>query len=602
MPTLAPRKIKVWLLAACAGSLVVLLHNFAIPLLPEVRIAIPTNSIQPETTGHVSHAYASPIAAKLGASPNDHCIVALFEDGQPLPTHRTDENAIRNNGHGLYLIRNGRLIFSASDNTDPRTNGRDYDAYYTPLRSRSIGCAAAVIFAAVTVGLYRLNRRTSPPAVSIASVATEAAPRRFKLHLAGAAFLLLVGLYVSTGTLSPYAHNAPPHVDPASGYLYNLDHVHFKVLFQFLDGADRSVWDGALFLRRILFPVLAYPFMKLWGFEIGGTLASLLLNVSGFIAFILIVRRFTGERAAVFAAWLLALYPGAAYWGGLPYVYSTIFPFSLLLTGGLLALHRGNSPARVAVISLLMGIAYLGYDLVFYFLPASILLLLWRRQVVSAVLSGACQVIPLLAWLMFLRHGLGQSLTNSNSATFDIVLKAYLHPGDLARWWEIAQAAPGIGLSVFFASNFIFLPAVFLLLLAVNAVTSRIVLHPVESVLLAVAAALFFFNHLAPDYAGPWQMRGTWISRLYQPIFPALVLFAARWFQGLPPLAPAPRFSLAAILLAAGIGNALIVFGPLLFNPLALSETAFFSFYDCGANPAGYEQNLQQHGRRPLGF
>jgi hypothetical protein len=137
-------------------------------------------------------------------------------------------------------------------------------------------------------------------------------------------------------------------VNPTTGYLYNADHAHFKVLFDFVNGADRKVWDHAIFLRRVLYPVLAWPFMRLAGFEIGGTIASLWLNVAGLAFFICRLRRHVGDRGAIFAAWLLALYPGAAYWGGMPYPYAFIFPGSLLAMICLLEIGSakvGNSPA-----------------------------------------------------------------------------------------------------------------------------------------------------------------------------------------------------------------------------------------------------------------
>ena len=132
--------------------------------------------------------------------------------------------------------------------------------------------------------------------------------------------LFLAGLYCCTGSLTPYAITTIPHAAKASTYLYNPDHIHFQALFNFVDGRDRSTWDHALLLRRILYNVLAYPFMKLGGWEVGGTIASLTFNLAAFVAFVLGVRRRVGERGAILAAWLLALYPGAGYWAGLPYL------------------------------------------------------------------------------------------------------------------------------------------------------------------------------------------------------------------------------------------------------------------------------------------
>ncbi|MBC7369565.1 MAG: hypothetical protein H7343_22580, partial [Undibacterium sp.] len=230
--------------------------------------------------------------------------------------------------------------------------------------------------------------------------------------------------------------------------------------------------------------------MKIWGFEIGGAIGSLVINTAAFVVFLGLLRRFIGTRGTIFAGWLLALYPGAAYWGGLPYVYSIIFPACLLLTVGLLALRATDSLARTAWVSLLMGVAYLGYDLIVFFLPVSLFVLIARRRWSAAGLAALCQIAPLAIWLYFLSHYLHQNLNNSNSAVFGVVLNSYLHvTSDLAGWWRIAQPAPGIALNTFFGSGFFFLPALFLLVLAVNAVTARIRFTSVEVGLLGLGAA-----------------------------------------------------------------------------------------------------------------
>jgi hypothetical protein len=54
----------------------------------------------------------------------------LFEDGKPLQPHQAHE-LIRREGLGRFSHWGGRgLIFSSSDNTDPRTNGREYKVVY----------------------------------------------------------------------------------------------------------------------------------------------------------------------------------------------------------------------------------------------------------------------------------------------------------------------------------------------------------------------------------------------------------------------------------------------------------------------------------------
>ncbi|NEU94839.1 hypothetical protein FNJ47_03110 [Bradyrhizobium sp. UFLA 03-164] len=56
----------------------------------------------------------------------------LYEDNKPLGPSNSDPQAISANGHGLYKLYREpdetapTLMFSASDNTDPNTNGRKY--------------------------------------------------------------------------------------------------------------------------------------------------------------------------------------------------------------------------------------------------------------------------------------------------------------------------------------------------------------------------------------------------------------------------------------------------------------------------------------------
>jgi hypothetical protein len=149
-----------------------------------------------------------------------------------------------------------------------------------------------------------------------------------------------------------------------------------------------------------------------------------------------------------------------------------------------------------------------------------------------------------------------------------------------------------------------FLPLIFLALVAVNALTSRIRLTVVEGALIAATVALFLFCNAAPPYVTAWPMRGTWLSRIYQPSVPIFLLFAARWAEALPPLPALTRRALLAGGVACGVGCALVVFGPILGNPRGISEECFYRFYDTVVQTQRdvYERTLTQHGRRPLGF
>ncbi|HVT73217.1 MAG TPA: hypothetical protein VHD61_08780, partial [Lacunisphaera sp.] len=412
------------------------------------------------------------------------------------------------------------------------------------------------------------------------------------------------GLYCNTGTLAPYAITYAPYVDPATGHVYNQDHVHFRVLFDFVDGQPRATWDQALLLRRILYPVIAYPAMKLFGFEAGGVGLNLLLNLAGFAGVVLWLRRRIGERGAVFAAWLLALYPGFAYWVGMPYQYAIIGPGSLGLTIALVEIDRTDSWRRTLGWSLGMGGLYLGYDFAPIFLPAAALVLLARRRWRDLALALPAQVLPLFGWMLALRFVFHQALENSNTAVYRSVLDGL---GSVHGWgaW-LAQRADlwDTGVAAFLGANFVFLPAAFLAALALNRWTARVRPDPAEWSVLAGGLLLFLVINLGTRGGGGWNMGGSWIARLYQPVFPAMVFFLARWWQHLPPLAAWPRRLVRAGVGALLAANALVLFGPLLGDPGGWSGEVFYRFYthNSGARTNLYHQMLHALPRQTFGF
>ena len=587
-----------WLLSiATAVSFLVVLQNFGLDLLPDRRVHLAPGQIRP-LPGPPTHAYAFDFdGSEPDRWPSARSRVRFFEDGRAYPVrlHRSDEVALV--GGARFSHEPGRIVFSSTDNTDPRTNGRSYDLASPLLYHAWMGGAAMAAFLGCVAAWHLATRRCAGAAARPAAGAC-----RWRWHLAGSTALFALGLYCCTGTLAPYAITTAPVIAHSTGYAYNPDHVHFRALFDLVDGRDRAAWGGAIMARRILFPALAWPLMRALGFELGGTLASLALNVVGFVAAAAVLRRRVGDRGAAAAAWLMALYPGAAYWAGLPYAYAVIFPASLLLMLGLLRLAEPSGPGRLAVVSLLMGLCYLGYDLAVIYVPATLLVLCWRRRFAAAVGSAALQLAPLAAWLYALSHGLRQPLANDNSGIYARVLWGALHSPGAAAWGrQVAQAA-GVGCDIFFASNFIFIPALFLLAVALNPLTSRVRFHAAEVAVLASGLALFAVLNLAPAEPGGWEMRGTWISRIYQPVFPALLVFVARWWQGLPADPRGLRW-LAASAVVATLGcDALVVFGPILGDPFHVSGDAFYRFYDHTDAHFLYRSNLDSLGRSPLGF
>jgi hypothetical protein len=77
--------------------------------------------IVPET----GHCYQAPIDPRLISDCEGHSRLMLFEDGRPLQPHALHDT-IRQQGRGTFSHWNGVILFSASDNSDPRHNGRTY--------------------------------------------------------------------------------------------------------------------------------------------------------------------------------------------------------------------------------------------------------------------------------------------------------------------------------------------------------------------------------------------------------------------------------------------------------------------------------------------
>jgi len=594
----AQSKIRFLLALAAAVSFLLIFHSFGLGLLPYKTVHIPPGAIRPYP-GAKSFGY---VYENTGGEPdeasNPRSRMKFFENSVQYQSRVALPDSVLKAGGDRYSHQPGRIVFSSTDNTDPRTNGRRYDFALPIAYGRTIGGVALLVFFASIGGLWWIPRNGGPIARTPAPAPDDG---NWRWQWRTATALFAVGLYLNTGTLTPYAITTFGRVDPTTGYAFNPDHEHFRVLFDFVDGRGRAVWDHALFLRRILFPVLGWPLMKTLGFETGGTLASLALNVSAFAAALFLLRRQIGERGAIMAGWLMALYPGAMYWGGLPYPYALIFPGSLLLMIGLVALG-GARGSRLMVLSLGMGTVYLGYELGLLFVPATILYLAWRRRFGAACVSAILQAAPTAAWVWALAHVYRQSLENSNSASYRLALQAYFHVDDVHLWWEQIAKLPTVGMDVFFGANFIFLPALFLAVLVLDPLTSRVRLHAAEAALLLSGLALFLFLNAAPSAMGGWSLQGSWASRLYQPVFPALVFFIARWWQHTPSLGGWIRPVAWSALALAAAGNALIVLGPILNDPLHISERAYYRFYNHTESHWIYEANLKALGRRPLGF
>ncbi len=396
-------------------------------------------------------------------------------------------------------------------------------------------------------------------------------------HVVAAGAVLSLAIWLSSGTMAPYAATWPyPVVSEPCGYLYNLDHRFYFDVFQMIDGQPRAEWEQSPVLRRVLFPLLAYPLMKAAGFEVGGFIASLAFHLASLVALGRFLRTRYGDASAVAGVWLFALYPGITYWAALPYANAVVVPASCAC---FILLHRLDERPGVrstVAISAALGVLFTAYDLLPFFGVAAIALLLSRRRYLEVPPAAlAMAAAPVLVWLMLVRVA-KIPWSNANTALYAETLRAYLHPGSLRGWLGVLAEFPRALAVNFLFSNMLFLPVVFLVL----AMSVRAPLTRAEAVLSGAIALIFAFNNLAPLYV-------------------VLVAYAARAIAARAALSR-PLAGIAVTVFAFGLAaNASVAFGPVARVPWA--SHVYFRFYQ-HAFPESMNETLAYYGRRPLGF
>ncbi len=423
------------------------------------------------------------------------------------------------------------------------------------------------------------------------------ANRRLLIHLGAGCLVLAASIWLSSGTMNPHVLGWPtPVAYPPCGYLYSIDHPHHRATNMLISGAPRGEWEWSVLLRRILFPVLAYPFMRVLGFELGGFVASSLLHIVVLVAVALYIRAKVGATAAIASAWLLATYPGISYWAALPYCYAAIVPLSLLIFMLLNELEETQRMSRALLFSMLLGVLFTAYDFLPIFGVAALLLLAARHRFRWLPPAALLLVAPTALWSAVLWKVFRVPLLNVNTVSFVDIVGSWLHPRDLATWGRLLADIPRIAIDNYFDSNFLFLPLFFLALLAINRFGPRVRLTLAEKSVLGTTALLFLFNNAAPPYSG-WQMRGDWVARIYQQVFVVYLFFGSRVIE--KAASTSWRRRILAATAAVVLANGSVAFGAVLRVPYA--GAVYWRFYR-QAPPETFDRNLARYGRRPLGI
>lgn len=421
--------------------------------------------------------------------------------------------------------------------------------------------------------------------------------------------------WLTSGTLSPYATTAKElWVDPDCGYFFNGDYPHHLALFRWLEGAPRDQWEFSVVLRRVLYPILAYPFYYLWGFARGGWLFNVLAGIASILGTLSYYRRKQKNWNSRHFLLITTTYMGWFYWTASPFSYGIILPLSFLNLILLEEISRTKDWNRLKRLLLGMGVLFLGYDLLMFFLPACLWLIRrkqnrisWRRLIAAFGLL----ITPTLVVVLVQKHVFHIGPGNSNTATYGHIFNAFFHPS-LEAWqgeWIKLRDLPWDLLRIFLYANFQWVPGVFLLAWA----SYRWILRrkkskaidwatSAEKALALSILAIAVINQIAPNYPG-WQMRGTWISRLYQPAFVLLVIWTSR-------LASEKGALRSLIWSATGItalAQVILISSP--WWPQSPTRDAlvgelnreYLGFYD--HSPPGYVlKHLEKYGARGLGM
>ena len=435
-------------------------------------------------------------------------------------------------------------------------------------------------------------------------------------HLVGSIVLVWFSIWLNSGTLAPYASTlSTPEVGEHCGYLFNWDHAHHIAQFRMLEGAPYEEWAFCVHLRRILYPLFTIAFMETLGFDWGAVISNFLIYALTLLGLAYFLNKHVGRDAAKAGLWLLAAYPGVAYYGGLPYSYTLLVPGFLVGFLLLEAISRAEHWKPAMGYALLMGIMFTGYDHFAFFIPAAGLVLLLRRKLFWIPGAVGLMALPLVIVVLILVYGFQAELFKVNH--YADVVNAYLDGGDLQVWAWYLKQVPMIFLDNLLFSSFLFLPLGFIACWILNRMGPGLPFTRAETCLLIVIGLLWAFNNFAPPYDGykGWQVRGYWIARIYQPLTAVLLVYLCRTHQASVERGGVCQRNVRIVLGIVLAGNLLTSFSGILgFRPGHMVLNMYYKHaersqemltpkrYVAYMSNRYYADNLEAHGKRPVGF
>jgi hypothetical protein len=421
--------------------------------------------------------------------------------------------------------------------------------------------------------------------------------RNFAISIICALVILLVQMYVNTGTLSAYAVTLQ-NPFKMEGYIVNYDYAHYQCNYNFIIGESVDKWGTGWVLRRELFYIISFPFFKLFGFYIGGILSAFVITLTSFYFFIKFIYKNIGIQSAYVAMILLSTYPGIMYWIGSPFAQVMIVPCCCWVYVIMWKMSQTDKLKKHILYLSIISLMFTAYDLFVYFYPAILLIYLKHCQWKKVFVSLPIMIIPQILIILWLKSSGATTISSANSGLYFTITKSYFHITDFSSWLEILELVPKILFDNFLDSNFLFLPLLFLIAFILG-LFKKFALNEIETSILFFVLMVFLFNNLAPWYEADFQMRGVWIARVYQPIFIVMLMYIVRFSALMADNKPLrANYFIGLIILCACLNLAINVGG--IFGS-KLTERAWYRFYQ-HSPPNTMTENLKKFGVRPIGF
>ncbi len=414
--------------------------------------------------------------------------------------------------------------------------------------------------------------------------------------------ILLVQMYLNTGTLSAYAATMEkPTV--YGGYYVNYDWAQYVANYKFINGADHLEWERGMVLRRVLLYIVGFPFFKLFGFFLGSMITILLCIFGALLFFFRFIEKEFGSQATKVAMVLLCSYSGIMYWIGSPFAQNLIVPLCLGIYFLLFKMKDGSFKFNISAL-FIIGILFTGYDLLPLFAPGILLFILFNKSqsikirillIPIAIFAFVVPIFLIRLWLQFR----GADLKYGNDDTYRIIINAYLNIfNQIPTWWARVKLVPDTLYHCYFDSNFFALPILFLVCWIGGRFILKFKMNLIERCLLVSILILFLFNNMAPPYQGEWQMWGDWIARIYQAVFIVYLMYIVRLSAH---IYSQKRYSIifTTLVVLTCFFNVLVNTGGLYASPL--TGYIYGKLYKHGS-PNSYILNIKYYGARPLGF